>query len=159
MAQTNSIQVVGRLVRDVELKPIKDTQMARLTLAVTAEVRTKEGFKEEVCFINATVWGDKAVKAANLHKGEEVFIAGRLKQEKWIDKKDGTEKTAIVIHVDTCIHHHTLSTQPLFEENEDAQAYRSPANTPPKDVFNKPAGKTYKSAPVQASEDNDDLPF
>jgi single-strand DNA-binding protein len=49
--------------------------------------------KEEVCFIDISVFGKMAETAGNyLKKGRAVLIEGRLKQETW-DASDGTRKS------------------------------------------------------------------
>lgn len=158
----NSIQVVARLTRDPEVREVNTTFLSKLGLCITSEIRTKEGFKEEVCFIDATVWGKKAEFSRNLKKGSQVFISGRLKLDKWEDKETKQPKEKLVIHVDDFIHQYELDKN-IVLETSSGQAYNSPQNKSPNDPFvrsNAPAGRSFKSAPVSnESYDQDNLPF
>ena len=78
---TNKIILVGRLVRDVEIKQIPSRKsVARFSLAVN------EGYgeKQSVSFINCQAW-EKLAETLNKYtsKGNRILIVGRLKQDSW----------------------------------------------------------------------------
>src|ERR1700724_4117318 len=96
----NQITVVGRLTHDAKYGKVGDNMFrCNLNIAITTVLRGKEGTKEEVCFIGATVWGKTAEQAQHLKKGQEVMMGGRLKQENWKDKvtKEPNSKNLITL--------------------------------------------------------------
>lgn len=105
MSSINFITVIGRLTHEPKFAETKTgLPYCQLSLAVTTEAKTKEGVKEDVCFITATVWDKKAIAAKNLKKGQEVMLAGRLKQDTWNDAKTGEKKSRHSIQVSDIIH-------------------------------------------------------
>ena len=67
MAMTNSIQVVGRLANDPRYKDANNLPICNLFLAVMAEIRTKDGYKEEVCFYRRyCLWGKSIIAALRI---------------------------------------------------------------------------------------------
>ena len=162
MLHLNSVQMIGGLVREPEIREVNGTKVAKVTLAVNTTRKTKEGYKEEVCFIDVVVWGNKAEGVANLRKGQQIFVNGRLKQDNWQDKTTGEKKSKYIIQADSFVHEGELGDQPILDETPVAKLYNAPDNKPPRDPFPKKqeqAGRTYKSAPVQNNEDYGDLPF
>jgi len=112
MASINLFVGVGRIVRDVEPRQIKPgLTVATFSIAMEHKLRTKEGEKKEICYMDVTVWNEQAVAASALKKGTEVFVKGRLKQEEWQDKKTGDKRTKHVLMADTLIHHFNLDSR------------------------------------------------
>lgn len=85
----NKIVLIGRLVKDPELKftPGNGTAVCTFTLAV--DRRKKDDGAD---FIPIVVWGKQAENTANYTvKGSLVSIAGRI-QTRSYDAKDGTKR-------------------------------------------------------------------
>lgn len=99
MATINSVTMIGRLVRDPELRDIKGIAVCTITIATEHEQRKKDGTTtKEVCFIDTTIWGATATSCSQwLKKGSTIAVEGRLKLEKWNDKASGLERTKHVI--------------------------------------------------------------
>jgi len=101
MASFNKVILVGNLTRDPEVRYTPGgTAVCDITLAVNAQwtdKRTNER-KEEVSFIDVTLWGRTAEIAGEyLAKGRPVLIEGRLHQEKWDDKETGQKRTKLKV--------------------------------------------------------------
>lgn len=77
----NSVQLIGRLGKDPELKTFDGgTQRVSFTLATTDTFKNQKGEQaEETQWHNVVVWG-KPAETVNkyLRKGNEVVIEGRL---------------------------------------------------------------------------------
>lgn len=97
----NSVVLVGRLVRDPELRYLPQTNTANctFTLAVDKDLAKdkKEEFKAKglpvADFINVSVWG-KTAEAVNhyVSKGMQLAVQGRIATRNYKDK-DGQSKT------------------------------------------------------------------
>jgi len=77
----NSVQLIGRLGKDPELRTFDSgSQMAAFTLATTDAYKNQKGEKvEETQWHNIVVWGKPAeVVSKYLKKGSEVVLEGRL---------------------------------------------------------------------------------
>lgn len=142
----NSITVVGRLVRNPEMKKSKaGTDYCQITVAVEHETKGFNGSegKKEVCFIGATLFGKEAMLAAQLTKGAEIFLDGRLKMDKWTDKT-GAERTGYNIAVSTIIHNFKLDDQ---VHTEEATTYQPIAKPPVKKPQQDPNYEDFEGMP------------
>ena len=89
----NNCTLVGRLVRDIELRyiPGNGTPVGNFTIAVDREFTTKDG-KKETDFIDIQVWGKSAENCSNyIGKGSLVAVQGSIRVEKY--EKDGERRT------------------------------------------------------------------
>lgn len=85
----NSIVLIGRIVRDPELKylPGSGKALCAFSLAVDRGVKDAEG-KKLTDFIDCQVWGKQAEAFANyMRKGSRVAVAGQLQNNTY--EKDG----------------------------------------------------------------------
>lgn len=95
----NKIILIGRLVRDPELRYTQNSGIAvtRMTLAVDRPQFNKEKEKE-ADFIDIVVWQKLAeICANNLGKGRLVAVEGRLEIRSYEDKQGIKRKAAEVI--------------------------------------------------------------
>jgi len=81
----NKVFLIGRLTRDPELRYTPSGQaVATFGLAINREYMTKEGKREETCFINIVGWAKQAeICAEYLKKGNLLFVEGRLHYRSW----------------------------------------------------------------------------
>ncbi len=100
MAALNKVLLMGNLTRDPELRYIPSgTAVAKLGLAVNREYQDRQSGekKEDVCFLDITVWGKQAeVCNQYLSKGRSVFIEGRLEYSTW-ETKEGDKRSKIEV--------------------------------------------------------------
>jgi single-strand DNA-binding protein len=97
MANFNSVVLVGRLTRDVELKqiPNSETIVGDFGLAVNEQY----GEKEYANFFDLSIWGKQAETLAKYcHKGDLVLVNGRLRYESW--DSDGQKRSKVSVKVD-----------------------------------------------------------
>lgn len=98
MAQLNRVFLIGNLTREPEVRFTPNGKaVADIGLATNRSWKTETGEeKEEVCYINAVVWGKQAEAAGKyLKKGKSVFIEGRLKFESW--EKNGEKHSTLKV--------------------------------------------------------------
>lgn len=76
----NSVQLIGRLGKDPEVKVFEKSKKASFSIATTDSHKNQKGEKvEEVQWHNVVVWGKLAgIAEKYLKKGHEVAIEGRL---------------------------------------------------------------------------------
>ena len=90
MANLNKVLLIGNLTRDPELRYIPSgTAVADLGIAINNKWTGKDGQKhEETTFVDVTVWARSAELASEyLHKGDPIFVEGRLHFDQWQDKE------------------------------------------------------------------------
>jgi single-strand DNA-binding protein len=96
----NSVTLIGNLTRDPELKALPSgTKVANFSIATNRNWKDKDGAKkEEVEYHNLVAFGRTAeVIEQYTHKGDQIYIDGRLQTRSW--EKDGEKKyrTEIIV--------------------------------------------------------------
>lgn len=82
----NTVQLLGRIVKDPNVNVTSNTTVAKFTLAVN---RFKKG---EADFINCVAFGKTAENIANFFfKGNQIAIKGRIQTGSY-DAQDGTKR-------------------------------------------------------------------
>jgi single-strand DNA-binding protein len=76
----NSVQLIGRLGKDPEVKQFNDHKKASFSIATTDSYKNQKGDKvEDTQWHNVVIWGKLAgVAEKYLKKGNEVCIEGKL---------------------------------------------------------------------------------
>ena len=92
MASFNKVLLMGNLTRDPELRyTASGAAVASFGLAVNRKFKQGEEWKDEVCFVDITVWAKQGENCAQyLNKGSLVFLEGRLNYQTW--EADGGKK-------------------------------------------------------------------
>lgn len=95
-SSVNSVVLLGNLTRDPELRYTpQGTAVCDLSIALNYVRGRGEDKKDEVSFIDVTVWNKQAETAAEyLKKGRAVVIEGRLVQERW-ESQDGKKMSKV----------------------------------------------------------------
>ena len=98
MANLNRVLLIGNLTRDPEVRYTpKGTAVADIGIAINRIYSGDDGErKEEVTFVDVTLWGRQAEVAQEyLKKGRQVFIEGRLQLDTWDDKQTGQKRSRL----------------------------------------------------------------
>src|SRR5260370_4861537 len=98
MPNLNRVLLIGNSTRDPETKyPPKGTAVTDIGLAVNRAWKDDSGEKkEEVTFVDVTLWGRQAEVAQEyLKKGRPVFIEGRLQLDTWTDKQTDQKRSRL----------------------------------------------------------------
>ncbi len=98
MSLESTLTVGANLVADPETRQTQDGKtVARVRLAISQRKfnqQTKQWEDGESIFINAVGFGDLADHmVSTLSKGMRVIVSGRLKQDAWLDKESGVQRT------------------------------------------------------------------
>ncbi|NIQ01009.1 MAG: single-stranded DNA-binding protein [Nitrospinaceae bacterium] len=102
MANFNKVFLMGNLTRDPELRfTPSGSALAKFGLAVNRKYKSGEEWKEEVCFVDITVWGKQGENCAEyLSKGRPVFIEGRLQFSSW-ETDEGQKRNKLEVVANT----------------------------------------------------------
>jgi single-strand DNA-binding protein len=156
MANLNRVLLIGNLTRDPEVRYTpKGTAVADIGLAVNRIVPSEDGERrEEVTFIDITLWGRQAEVAEQyLKKGRSVFIEGRLQLDSWDDKQTGQKRSKLKV---------VGENMQMLGSRQDAEGAGSPGSggaTPPR----RPTSQTPAPRPEPRDPDldaePDDIPF
>ena len=95
----NKVILMGHLTRDVETKGLQGgSTVGNFGMAVNRKWKDAKGnAKDETLFVDITAWGKQAETLANyVHKGDPLFVEGRLKLDQWQDK-DGGKRSKISV--------------------------------------------------------------
>ena len=99
MASFNKVLLIGNLTRDPELRYTSGgTAVASFGLAVNRKFKQGEEWKDEVCFVDITVWAKQGENCAEyLNKGCQAFIEGRLNYQTWEDIQSGQQRSKLEV--------------------------------------------------------------
>lgn len=94
----NHITIMGRLVRDVELRRTgSGIACANFTVAVDRDFGSQEGQKE-TDFIDCVAWRQTGEFVSKYFgKGSMIVVSGRLQIRGWTDKDGNKRKTAEIV--------------------------------------------------------------
>lgn len=105
MTDINSVNVVGRLTRDIGTDQYSfgylqnGTAKAQVSIAVNRAKKQGEQWTDEVSFFDVVIWGKTAENLKPyLTKGKQIAVSGHLHQDRW--EKDGQKFSKVVIVAD-----------------------------------------------------------
>lgn len=95
----NSVNVIGNLTRDPELKQLPSgTNVCELSIAVNKRRKVNNEWTEYVSYFDVTVWSGQGEACANhLTKGRPVAVSGSLEQQRWTDKEGKNQSKVLII--------------------------------------------------------------
>lgn len=100
MASLNRVQLIGRVGKEPESKiTANDRHLCTFTLAVDRRWKDKSGeVKKETDWFNIEAWGKLAEFCDKyVHKGELVFLEGKLRTQKYESNGETRTFTKIVL--------------------------------------------------------------
>jgi len=158
MASLNSVQIIGNLGRDPEVRYTPNgTAVANLRIATTRGWNDKQSGEkmEETEWHAVVLYGRQAEIAGEyLKKGRPLFIKGRLKTRKWSDKEGVDKYTTEIIAEDMQL----LGDKSAVDKSEPEPTVHAAAG--------KPAGKKASAKSKTRDDDmpplppiDDDIPF
>lgn len=94
---------IGYLSDEPKLVELSNTVVASFTLSYTEEVKSKDGEepKRLIHYLDFKIW-DTGAKyfCSRVKKGDYVYFEARPRQEKWVDKDTGKNRSRIVFRLD-----------------------------------------------------------
>lgn len=94
------LTAIGNLGQDPDLRYTRNGKaVANMSVAVNEQWNDKDGVKQErVEWVRCVLWGALAdVAKQYLHKGDAVYLEGRLQTREWDDRDGGKRKTTEVV--------------------------------------------------------------
>ncbi len=87
----NKVLLIGNVVKDPEVRSVKDTSVAKFRLAIDDQFK-----KDSTIYIDVEAWDKQAEFAEKwLKKGKGVIVDGRLCMDSW--EKEGKKETKIYV--------------------------------------------------------------
>lgn len=122
----NSVQLMGNLAKDVELRYTQTGKpVATFTVAATNTYKDPNGdAKEFTAFVNCVAWGKNGEYMSQFSKGQKVFVQGRL-QTRSYEANDGTKRYVTEVVADFCTGY-AKAPQPQGQGNFDMMANTEP---------------------------------
>ena len=151
MANLNRVLLIGNLTRDPEVRYTpKGTAVADIGIAVNRVYSGEDGEKkEEVTFVDVTLWGRQAEVAQEyLKKGRPVFIEGRLQLDTWDDKQSGQKRSRLRV---------VAENMQMLGSRGDSEAGSTAPGTQRRTTPPPPQRQTPKDPDLDAEPD--DIPF
>lgn len=150
MASLNKVMLIGRLTRDPDKRSTPSgLVVVEMGLAVNRRYKSSAGEdKEEVCFVNVTVWGKTGEHCAEyLRKGSPIFVEGRLKLDEW--EKDGQKRSKMTVVAENVQFLDRRKDADVGDAPSDGGATRRPGG----------GGKPPRTDDVPPGGPDDDIPF
>jgi len=163
MAGVNKVILVGNLGRDPEVRHLESgIPVASFSIATSESYNDKNtGERKTITeWHNVVLWrGLAEVAEKYLHKGDQVYIEGKLRTRQW--EKDGVTRYSTEIVGETM---NKLGGRPKTGDSQAATpasqpAAATPAATPQPQSSQPAAPSQPAAAPDTANGDVDDLPF
>lgn len=126
MSDLNSVNLIGRLTRDIEVRYTQNNIAHSIfSIAVNRNVKDGNGWKEETSFIGVEVWGNLAESIKRYSgKGKRIAVNGYIVQKSY-QVKDGSNqnKTYVVANSVSLIDYVQNNQQP---QGNYQQQYQQP---------------------------------
>ena len=97
----NHITIMGRLVRDPELRSTQSgVSVASFTVAVDRDFGGRDGGDRQTDFIDCVAWRQTGEFVSKyFRKGSMIVVSGRLQSRKWQDR-EGNNRTSWEVNAD-----------------------------------------------------------
>jgi single-strand DNA-binding protein len=98
MDGVNKVILIGRLGQDPEIKNVNGKKVANFSIATTESYKDKNGQKvENTEWHNIVIWGGIAdVVESYVHRGDQLYLEGKLMTRKWEKEGITYSRTEIV---------------------------------------------------------------
>ncbi len=115
----NKVLLIGRLGREPEMRYTPSSRpVTTFSLATTRAWNSNGKRREETEWFNIVVWGQLAeICKQYLHKGQQVYIEGRLQTRTW-ESAEGKKNTSIEVVANEMI---MLGDRSSSKEPEDVE--------------------------------------
>lgn len=152
----NSVVIVGRLVRDIDLRfTPSGVAVGNGTVAVNRPFKNQSG-ENEADFINIVIWRKAAENTANYtSKGSLVGVKGRLQSRRYDDKDGKTVFVTEVVAESVQFLETKKDNQNTNKNTNNQSKQQQPNQNKPKEESNDPFKND--GEPIDISDD--DLPF
>jgi len=92
----NILAHIGRLTKDPEITKHNNNTIVNFSMALNSKYKENK----RVDFFDYVVFGKLGEIISNhVVKGQQIGVAGKMRQERWKDKNTGKDRSKVVIHV------------------------------------------------------------
>jgi single-strand DNA-binding protein len=159
----NKVSLIGNLGQDPEIRSTTGgNRVATFSLATSRSWNDQAGAKQEKTeWHKCVVWNSKSSQLADIvekyvHKGDKIYVEGRIEYRQWQDK-DGQTRYTTEINVRELL---MLGSPRGGSGGEDGDARRSSAPAKAKAaVAGGAATEEFEEFPGALEDEDDDLPF
>jgi len=149
----NKVILVGNVGKDPETRTLENgTVLSTFSLATSESFKRGGEWEQKTEWHNIVAWKDLAEKIhASFHKGDTVYVEGKITTEQWQDKEGNTRYTTKIV---------VNYARVINRKNNEAPANGNGQNSAvPAWVTNPvtPTGSTEQAEPTVTADD--DLPF
>lgn len=97
----NKVMLIGNLTRDAEIRQVGQSQVATFGVATSESYTDQQGQRKEITeFHNVDFFSNTAGVFQYLKKGQQVYVEGSIKTDKWQDQ-NGQDRTAVKVRART----------------------------------------------------------
>jgi len=102
MASLNKVYLMGNLCRDVEVRSVGSTSVAKIRLAVNESYTAKSGEKvEKTVYVDIDAWDKLGENCARMvGKGSSILVEGKLQLDEWEDRETGKKRSHLKVRAD-----------------------------------------------------------
>jgi single-strand DNA-binding protein len=128
MPALNRVQLIGRLGKDPETRSTTNgKKVVSFSLTVSERRKTAQGeAKEYTEWVNIEAWEHLGeICAQYLHKGSLIFVEGRLKTDKYDDKKNETKYFTKVVALTMQMLEKKPGEEPVLNVEEEQAEYEA----------------------------------
>lgn len=147
--RVNQVEFAGNATKDADFRDLNgENKVTSFNLAVNEPYKVGTEWKEHNLFIKAEAWGFLAERLRHVKKGDNVWVRGKLRLDKWEDK-EGNDREMMKVAVQEAY------IVPIGASDE-AETQEEPAER------QKPAKRRLSPKKREASSelnDDDDDPF
>ena len=140
MLNYNKATFTGNVTREPELRYTgSGAAVLRLSVAINNNYKRQAGeWIDATCFMDVTVFGKFAESIKDrIRKGSHVFVEGQLRQENWVDKNSGQNRSKIFVRADSV---------KLTQKHQQTNQYNNqPQNAAPNPSTQEPPPMTYQN--------------
>ncbi|HBD95072.1 MAG: hypothetical protein A2015_02240 [Spirochaetes bacterium GWF1_31_7] len=171
---TNSIVIIGRLVRDPEIRYTPSgTAVCKFSIANGETIKQNNEWKDYTNFFDVVVFGNQAINCEKyLKKGSKISVVGSIKQNRWEDKTTNQARSKVDIQCREIMfltpandgNNQTSTTS--AEPDKQQKIVNKPAQKPNREDNNEyvpdpwaDASDTYDSIEWPMQNGDDDIPF
>lgn len=131
MAYLNRIEIIGNIGNDAEVKTVGDVSVVTFSVACTDKYKDAQGqMQQQTTWFSCDLWRRQTGIAQYLKKGTQVWIAGRMRCDKYTDRQ-GVERTSWSIRVESIELLGGRREQAPLPESEGLKALQEKFNTRP----------------------------
>ncbi|NCB02047.1 MAG: single-stranded DNA-binding protein [Spirochaetia bacterium] len=159
----NSVVLVGRLTRDIELTDFgNDRTLGKFSLAVNRVKGSGDQREDEVSFFNVSAWGKYLhYIERSLTKGTQVCINGELRQNRWEQDGQARQRVEIVANSIQLLSSSSGASNAPSNQSDNRSYSQNKPSKPAATGERARGNNSYNNAPSFPGPEqfDDDIPF